>query len=208
MLLNEKMLEEINKQNSENYLSRLKLKQSQMKEEINTFWQMQTPERVENLPSPPYVIVRDEDEELMKTKISNRLLPPPSTLMALQPLNLIMNSSVNEGIDNSSNTNVIDMNYNNSTHVEKFDFNEMAKYPHKLLLLNNRFLVNKIARENQCRFIESLEGTFHGAQTMHYLTTHREYSLKEVLRLFSHREEMPHYMMQVVLAVEQLHSLG
>jgi hypothetical protein len=67
-----------------------------MKEEINTFWQMQTPERVENLPSPPYVIVRDEDEELMKTKISNRLLPPPSTLMALQPLNLIMNSSANK----------------------------------------------------------------------------------------------------------------
>jgi serine/threonine protein kinase len=29
-----------------------------------------------------------------------------------------------------------------------------------------------------------------------------------VLRLFSRREEMPHFMMQVVLAVEQLHSLG
>lgn len=43
---------------------------------------------------------------------------------------------------------------------------------------------------------------------MHYQATHREYSLKEVLRLFYRREEMPHYMMQVFLAVEQLHSLG
>jgi hypothetical protein len=33
-----------------------------MKEEINNYWQMQTPEKVENLPSPPYVIVRDENE--------------------------------------------------------------------------------------------------------------------------------------------------
>ena len=35
-----------------------------MKEEINNFWQIQTPERVENLPSPPYVIVKNEYDEI------------------------------------------------------------------------------------------------------------------------------------------------
>jgi hypothetical protein len=119
-----------------------------------------------------------------------------------------MKSAVNEGIDNSSDTRVIDMNYNNGTRVEKFKFDEMAKSPDKILLLFNRLLVNKIARDTQSRFIESWEGTFHGAQMMYYLTTHREYSLKEVLRLFSRREEVPHYMMQVILAVEQLHALS
>jgi hypothetical protein len=46
-----------------------------------------------------------------------------------------MNSAVNVGIDNSSNTNVIDLNYNKETHVEKVDFDDMAKSPDKTLLL-------------------------------------------------------------------------
>jgi len=32
-----------------------------MKENMNEFWLMQTPERVENLPSPPSVTVKAED---------------------------------------------------------------------------------------------------------------------------------------------------
>ena len=70
----------------------------------------------------------------------------------------------------------------------------MARNPEKLMLLYNSFLVNKIARETNSRYIESWEGTYHGAQTMYYMTTHREYSLKEVLRHFSGRDEMPHFM--------------
>ena len=50
------------------------------------------------------------------------------------------------------------MNYNHSTHVEKVDFEDMARSPDKILLLFNRFLVNKIARETQSMFIESWEG--------------------------------------------------
>ena len=42
-----------------------------MKETINEFWKMQTPERVENLPSSPYVIVKDEDEITKQKQISN-----------------------------------------------------------------------------------------------------------------------------------------
>ena len=39
----------------------LALKSQNIKESINDFWLMQTPERVENLPSPPYVTVKAED---------------------------------------------------------------------------------------------------------------------------------------------------
>ena len=39
----------------------LATKSNNIKERIDEFWLMQTPERVENLPSPPYVTVKDED---------------------------------------------------------------------------------------------------------------------------------------------------
>ena len=35
-----------------------------MKQEINNYWQMQTPERVEELPSPPYIIMKKEEDEI------------------------------------------------------------------------------------------------------------------------------------------------
>jgi serine/threonine protein kinase len=86
--------------------------------------------------------------------------------------------------------------------------NEMTKCPEKIALLHNKFLANKIARETQSRFIKGWEGTFLGAKTFSYLTTHKEFSLKEILRLFTGREQMPVLMMQVIYGVEQLHSLG
>ena len=100
------------------------------------------------------------------------------------------------------------MNHNQRSHVEKYEFQEMASCPEKMLLLHQRFLINKIARERNLKLIESWEGTLHGAQCMFYITTHQVYSLKEVLRLFSIRKEMPHFMFQDVFAVEQLPFLG
>jgi len=84
-------------------------------------------------------------------------------MMVLTPLFKMMNGSINGGIDNSSDSRVIDRHFNPINHAETVDMNDMAKYPDNIALLHNRFLVNKIARETQSRFIESWEGTFHGA---------------------------------------------
>ena len=61
-ITNEKMLQEIKNKEDKKYLERLKYRNVEMKEQMNKLWQMQSPERVENLPSPPYVIVKDEIE--------------------------------------------------------------------------------------------------------------------------------------------------
>jgi hypothetical protein len=52
---------------------------------------MRTPDRVDNMPSPPFFIVKnyDEDEEL--NQISTQVLPPPSTILVLSPIFKMMN---------------------------------------------------------------------------------------------------------------------
>ena len=70
-------------------------KSNNIKESIDEFWLMQTPERVENLPSPPYVTVRTEDFTDYKNNSKSQLIPPMSTLMALNPLYEIMKNSIN-----------------------------------------------------------------------------------------------------------------
>ena len=36
------------------------MREKELKLEMDKMWPMQTPERVENLPSPPYVITKEE----------------------------------------------------------------------------------------------------------------------------------------------------
>ena len=43
----------------EEYLENLKKRKEELKNKIDDNWMMRTPERVENLPSPPYVIVHN-----------------------------------------------------------------------------------------------------------------------------------------------------
>ena len=60
----------------------------------------------------------------------------------------------------------------------------MAKDPEALQRFQNSFLVHKIARECKSPWLESFEGTFHASQTMWYLTTHRDISMKHILKHF------------------------
>ena len=80
---------------------------------------------------------------------------------------------------------MIDRQHNNSTHILEIDLREIAKDQERLHLLHNCWLVHKIARAIESPFLESWEGTFHGSQKLWYLTTHREWSLKHSLRMYS-----------------------
>ena len=44
----------------EKHLETLKMRELEIKQEMDKMWLMQTPERVENLPQPPYVIIKEE----------------------------------------------------------------------------------------------------------------------------------------------------
>ena len=45
----------------EKRIETLEAREKEIDSRINNLWLMQTPERVENLPSPPYVIMKDEE---------------------------------------------------------------------------------------------------------------------------------------------------
>jgi hypothetical protein len=57
-----KMLNQMKINKFEEDLGKLKIREQKIKEEMNSLWLMQTPKRVYNLPSPPYVIIKDEIE--------------------------------------------------------------------------------------------------------------------------------------------------
>jgi hypothetical protein len=46
-------------------------------------WQMQTPARVEELCSPPYVAIKNEDDLDLKFQMKSTIQPPVSTLRSL-----------------------------------------------------------------------------------------------------------------------------
>ena len=70
------MIKEIQISHKEGDLKRLETREKEIDSCINDLWLMQTPERVENLPSPQYVITK-EDNELDSNKLKiNRLQPP------------------------------------------------------------------------------------------------------------------------------------
>lgn len=74
----------------EEELEILKNREKEMDDQINNLWLMRTPERVENLPSPPYVITKDEFSPISNQSQSKSFQPPHSTIMALKPLYKIM----------------------------------------------------------------------------------------------------------------------
>jgi hypothetical protein len=75
-----------------------------LKQELDNLWLMRTPERVENLPSPPYVTVEEEDVSENNTNYISKLVPPMSTLMALNPLYEIMRNSISVELDHEYTT--------------------------------------------------------------------------------------------------------
>lgn len=60
-----------NVEEKQEYISHLEDRQQELKIKIDSNWMMRTPERVENLPSPPYIITKNEDDELEYNQISN-----------------------------------------------------------------------------------------------------------------------------------------
>ena len=65
------------------YLEKLQKRQSMIKQEINKFWQMQTPERVNEQPSPPYIIMIKDEEITNQQYQQSELQPPLSTYKSL-----------------------------------------------------------------------------------------------------------------------------
>ena len=80
-------------------------------------WLMQTPERVEELPSPPYIVLKEENENHENSTYRSELLAPPSTMKALWPLYDILRASINLRIENANNINVIDKHYNQKNQI-------------------------------------------------------------------------------------------
>ena len=73
---------------------------------------MQTPERVEEPDSPPYIIVKKEEVEEIKQNQQSELLPPLSTKKSLWQVYEILHAATNLGIEYSHNMNMVDRNYN------------------------------------------------------------------------------------------------
>jgi hypothetical protein len=57
------MLAIVKLNSSKMIVSTLKKRESEIKNEMDKMWLMRTLEHMANLPSPPYVIVKNEDED-------------------------------------------------------------------------------------------------------------------------------------------------
>ena len=130
---------------------------------MNALWLMQTPERVDNLPSPPYVINKEEIKDNEKSKQINTLQPPHATMKALNPVYEIMRCSINLKLDNECNQDVINQHINKRAHIQEISFQRMAEYQEEAKRINNAFLVNRIANDVQSPYLEGWEGTYHVA---------------------------------------------
>jgi hypothetical protein len=60
VLLNQKTRREMKINLKDDYLKRLELREKNIDSSMNNLWLMKTPEREENLPSPPYIITKEE----------------------------------------------------------------------------------------------------------------------------------------------------
>ena len=151
-------------------------------------WLMQTPERVEELPSPPYIVMKDEEVNQITMKSKSELLAPVSTMKALRPFYDILEASINLRIDNSNNINVIDKHCSQEYHVITLDFNEIAKEQDRAFRFFNQHLVNHISRDRESPYLDCWEVTACLAQQMRYLTTNRDISLKDMMKCFPREE--------------------
>ena len=109
-------------------------------------------------------------------------------MKALRPFYDILNASINLGIDNSNNINVINKHCSQEYHVVTVDFNEMAKDQDRASRLFNQHLVNHISRDRESPYLDCWEGTACLTQQMWYLTTKRDISLKDMMKSFPMEE--------------------
>ena len=68
-----------NIEDAEEYLNHPENRKQELHNQINDNWLMKTPERVDNLPSPPYVTINKKMKMIIKLKsphTSSHLLPP------------------------------------------------------------------------------------------------------------------------------------
>jgi hypothetical protein len=103
---------------------------------------MQTPPRVQELPSPPYFAIKQEDEWNGDPPRGRVIMTPVATMKALFSIYEIMRCSTNLDLNNSNNPNAVDHHYNQLHHVPKIDLAEVAKDQERAQRLLNNFQMN------------------------------------------------------------------
>ena len=70
------------------------------------------------------------------------------------------------------------------------------------------FQINLIARRQNAKLIETFEGFKYVNDSFYYLSTHRSLSLLDAMRQYPNTQELAYMMLQLIKAVEELHTLG
>lgn len=169
---------------------------------------MKSPSRINEILSPPYVVVKDEDDIEKLNQSKSHLMPPLSTAKSLYHFYAIVKAAQGLGISNEACPNIIDRNYNSWNNIVRLDLREMATDPDGSLRFFNSYLVNSLSRAEQSPYLDCFEGTYLASYSFYYLSSNRDMSFKDLLYHHRHKEVIVNQMERLILAVSHMHELG
>ncbi len=162
---------------------------------------MMSPARLEELHSPKYIPMKretsEENDEDSTPELDNR----ESVLKALFPVYEILKSAKATKILREDYAKVWDNMFKWKEHSQEFTMDELTDNPEMGQRLLNQYLMNKIGRGKDCKFLEAVEIIYKSNEKLWYFTTARDFSLKDMFMINPHDEAVAQHILNFLLAV-------